>query len=599
VPLPLRDATAVSGNGVRHARTHGRERYVVIGEGELSSGASLEPPAGDTDATDGGTLERRADVPFRFSRMGPKGLRPLSERNHLKIAEAMIRGGGRPTSVPAGFTYLGQFIDHDLTFDKTEVMLGERVSPAEMLQARSPSLDLDSLYGAGPDDPESEKFYRDDRHLKMGRTVAVGPDAAKDGFDLPRGRGNTVRVKRKAVIPDPRNDENLAVAQTHLAMIRFHNRVVDTLPSSVPAHKRFARARGQVIKHYQWMIRTDYLPRIVRRAVVEDVFKNGRRVFEVGAAPTDIPTMPIEFSVAAFRLGHSMVRSAYSWNRRFSDGGGTLDLLFTFSATSGDLGGNPRLPSNWICDFRRLYDFREAGRTDLDPPAGQGNLAMRIDTRLVNPLQNLPKGSFGGPGVPFDDPRANLAFRNLVRGGMVRLASGQQMAELMRSRGVPVKTLTRSQILQGKNGAELDGLTAAEKDALATRTPLWFYVLREAEHNGGKLEASVPGSWPRRSTARWRGAACRSCATPAGGPSSARTTRPSAWSTCCSSRSRARSRCSTRWVVPDPRLRGPAWGRDPDRHLVISDVRSRGDEFGRPVWSNLRRTPSTDPREPA
>jgi heme peroxidase len=434
-----------------------------------------------------GALARRADVPFRFSRMGPKG-RPLSERNHQKIAEAMIRGGGRPTSVPAGFTYLGQFIDHDLTFDRTEVTLGDPVAPADLLQARSPSLDLDSLYGAGPADPESARFYRDDRHLRTGRTGAVAPDAAMDGFDLPRGAGSTARARQKAVIPDPRNDENLAVAQTHLAMIRFHNRVVDTLPASVPAAQRFARARRQVVKHYQWMIRTDYLPRIVRRAVVDDVFTNGRKVFEVGATPTDVPTMPIEFSVAAFRLGHSMVRSAYSWNRRFSDGGGSLDLLFTFSATSGDLGGSSRLPSNWICDFRRLYAFRDAGRTDLDPPVGQANLAMRIDTRLVDPLKNLPKGSFGGPAVPFDDPRANLAFRNLVRGGMVRLASGQQMAELLRSKGVPVTTLSRSQILQGRNGAELDALTATEKDALATRTPLWFYVLREAEHNGGKLD---------------------------------------------------------------------------------------------------------------
>ena len=467
-------------------RGHGQERYVVIGEGELSPPSGPEEETAGAVGAKGASAARLAEVPFRFTRMGPRG-RPLSEQNHLKIATAMIRGGGRPTGVPSGFTYLGQFIDHDLTFDRTEVTLGDSISPADLLQARSPSLDLDSLYGAGPLDPESAKFYSDDRHLKMGRTNAIGPDAAKDGFDLPRGLGSSAAAKRKAVIPDPRNDENLAVAQTHLAMIRFHNRVVDKLPASVPAAQRFTRARRQVVKHYQWMIRTDYLPRIVRKAVVDDVFTHGRKVFEVGVTPTDVPTMPIEFSVAAFRLGHSMVRSAYSWNRRFSNGGGSLDLLFTFSATGGNLGGDVRLPSNWICDFRRLYEFADTGRTDLDPPDGQANLAMRIDTRLVDPLRNLPKGSIGGP-VPFDDPRANLAFRNLVRGGMVKLASGQQMADRLRSKGVAVTTLTRSQILEGKNGAKLDALTSAEKDALASRTPLWFYVLREAEHNGGKLD---------------------------------------------------------------------------------------------------------------
>ena len=113
------------------------------------------------------------------------------------------------------------------------------------------------------------------------------------------------------------------------------------------------------------MIRHDFLPRICEPAVVEDVFQNGRKVFEVGVDATTVPTMPIEFSVAAFRLGHSMIRPAYSWNRRFDDGSGSLDLLFTFSATGGDLGGGRRLPSNWIADFRRLYDFTEAGRADL------------------------------------------------------------------------------------------------------------------------------------------------------------------------------------------------------------------------------------------
>lgn len=461
---------------------HGSESYFVIGEGLLaeSVGGRDQPLAVTADA--------RAP-PFRFSRMGPNGRgRQLGEGNRAKLGRVMTAGRGSASQIPSGFTYLGQFVDHDLTFDRTNVMLGDSVSPPQLLQARSPSLDLDSLYGAGPQDPGSAQFYAADGiHLKVGRTVAVGGDRAMDGFDLPRGAGRSRAEQRKAIIPDPRNDENLAVAQTHLAMIRFHNRVVDTLPSSVPQSQRFARAREIVTKHYQWMLRTDLLPRLCDRAVVNDVFANGRKAFEAGARPTDVPTMPLEFSVAAYRLGHSMIRSAYNWNARFDNGGGTLEFLFLFSATSGNLGGEPRLPSNWIADFRRLYDFSEAGRRDLVVPPQKFNRAMRLDTLLVNPLRNLPPGSFGGPVVGFDDPRANLAFRNLTRARMVNLATGQQMARFLRARGVRVTRLTSAQIRDGRNGARLDRLTAAQRAALLRDTPLWFYVLREAELNGGRL----------------------------------------------------------------------------------------------------------------
>jgi hypothetical protein len=424
--------------------------------------------------------------PFRFSRMGPKGInKQLGEGARKKLGAAMARAGGGTGQIPAGFTYLGQFIDHDLTFDKTDVMLGTNVTPAQLLQARSPSLDLDSLYGAGPLDPGSAKFYEaDGLHLKTGKSV--GP--AKNGFDLPRGAGNTVAKKRQAIIPDPRNDENLAVAQTHLAMIRFHNRVVDTQLGGVPAAQKFEKAREIVTKHYQWMIRTDYLTRICKAAVVNNVFNSGRKVFEVSATPTDVPTMPIEFSIAGFRLGHSMVRANYNWNRNFDFGTGTLPLLFTFSATGGDLGGDTRLASIWIADFRRLYDFGEANKPNLTVPANKFNKAMRIDTRIVDPLQHLPPQVVGLPdSAGFNDVRRNLAFRNLTRARMVKLATGQQMANFMKSKGVNLTKLTRAQIRDGNNGADLGNLTQAQREAVLKNTPLWFYVLRESELNGGRL----------------------------------------------------------------------------------------------------------------
>ena len=458
---------------------HGSETYYVIGEGLLgeSVGGRDEAalPAGMA------ALTAAPAPPFRFSRLGPKGIgKQLSTPNRRRLADAMVEGGGAVSGIPSGFTYLGQFTDHDLTFDKTTVMLGQNITPADLIQGRSPSLDLDSLYGAGPNDPGSQKFYEaDGLHLRMGKTGAEGGFAAKQGFDLPRGAGSTAAAKRKAIIPDPRNDENLAVAQTHLAMIRFHNRVVDTLPSSVPASQRFARAREKVTKHYQWMLRHDLLPRIVQRNVVDSVFSNGRKVFEVGAPPMSVPTMPIEFSVAAYRLGHSMVRAAYNWNKVFDAGGGTLGLLFEFAGLNGKFLGAQRLPSTWIADFRRLYDFGEAGRANLTVPEAKFNHAMRIDTNLVNPLGNLP-------GFPPDE--RNLAFRNLTRAQMVKLATGQQMVRFLRNKGVNVGKLTKAQIRDGRNGADLSGLTQAQRGAVLRDTPLWFYVLREAEFNGGRLK---------------------------------------------------------------------------------------------------------------
>jgi Animal haem peroxidase len=464
---------------------HGSETFFVLGEGllgESRGGRDLETAdiAVSGDGAGPAAVAAKAAPPFRFTRMGPRG-RALARDTRLRVARAMTAGGGGFSDVPSGYTYLGQFIDHDLTFDKTNVTLGTDVSPAHLLQGRSPALDLDSLYGSGPGDPGSERFYGPQGlKLLVGKTQGVGSGrlAAHQGFDLPRDAS-----AKLAIIPDKRNDENLAVAQTHLAFVRFHNRVIGEL-GSVPAAKRFARARRLVTEHYQWMIRHDYLPRICDAAIVDDVFANGRKLFEVGASPTAVPTMPIEFSVAAFRLGHSMVRGAYNWNVVFDNGAGTLDLLFNFSGTSGALGNGTRLPSNWIADFRRLYPFKQ---TALKVPQAKFNFARRIDTRLASLLSDLPPGSFGASSPPQHAVDANLAFRNLARAKMVKLATGQGMVTFLKSRGVSVKALTAAQIRDGDGGASLAGLTAQQRSTFVANTPLWFYILREAELNNGKL----------------------------------------------------------------------------------------------------------------
>ena len=157
-----------------------------------------------------------------------------------------------------------------------------------------------------------------------------------------------------------------------------------------------------------------------------------------------------------------------------------LDLLFTFSGGSGDFLGGRRLPSNWIADFRRLYDFTEAGRADLVVPAAKFNRAMRIDTSIANPLAALP-------GFPADE--ANLAFRNLTRAKMVQAGDRPADGHVPEEQGRDaLSKLTNAQIRDGNNGADLSALNPEQRAGLLQNTPLWFYILREAEFNGGKLK---------------------------------------------------------------------------------------------------------------
>ncbi|SER46763.1 peroxidase family protein [Lentzea albida] len=490
-------------------KRHVRDSFFVVGEGVLE----FDDKGVATTRQPSTAEELRR---FRFSRLGPKGPR-TDEETRTALATAITANVPQPDSadpvVPAGFTYLGQFVDHDLTMDRTESQLGQDVNLDELLQGRSPALDLDSVYGRGPRDKDDQAFYAQDGvKLKVGTTTPVpfpdeGTNVPFEGFDLPRrgGTAGTAADRRLPLIPDARNDENLVVAQTHLAFIRFHNRVVDELAlTGLTGSRLFRAAKELVVRHYQWMLKTDFLPRIVDQAIVDDVFTHGRRFFEVpGRCRDDSPTMPVEFSVASYRFGHSQVRDVYQWNRVFNETGpggiATLFALFTFtgvagnfdpgSRTPGDLDDVNRgpiftLPSNWIADFRRLYDFTEAEREDLVPPAatGGGNVTKRIDTLLVDPLTRLPAGTFGGRGTQFREIERNLAFRNLTRASMMELATGQQIAEIF-----GVEPLTAEEILVGNGGAVVEGLTEQQRAQLVEATPLWFYVLREAEVAGGLM----------------------------------------------------------------------------------------------------------------
>ena len=436
------------------SRKHGQTSYYVAGEGFIGASAPAVLAADQAEAK----IERA----FRFSRMFAE-LPPFAPTDDALIAlgkamEDAPNFKDHP-DLPSGFTYFGQFIDHDITFDKTDGLPNGQLSPEEIIQGRSPSLDLDNVYGRGPTLEGKRLYEANGIQLRIGHTSPAGPPDTPEGRVLPNDlpRGDNPDNARAASIGDPRNDENLVVAQTHLSFLKFHNIVVARLAEQgVAGVELFERARRLVTLHYQWIVLRDFLPCVLDPFVLNEVIADGATLFKNIAGQE--PTMPLEFSVAAYRLGHSMIRDSYSWNRIFTDAG--LDLLFTFSGGSGDMFGSPTLPSNWVADFRRLFDFASAPGVEPTPVL---NHTRSIDTALALNLSTLP-------GFPTENDRAKLAVRNLLRGRLVGLPSGQAVAAAL-----GVTPLTPAQVRQGAHANVL------HDNGFDTQTPLWYYILKEAE----------------------------------------------------------------------------------------------------------------------
>src|SRR3712207_2314410 len=254
------------------------------------------------------------------------------------------------TASTAGMTFLGQFIDHDLTFDPTS-SLERQVDPEQISNFRNPTLGLDSVYGAGPGG--SPHLY-DQSAAGQGIKFLVEPLPGGSGkFDLPRNSQNV------ALIGDPRNDENLMVSQLQLAFLMFHNAVVDRVkatPGLASPDQAFAEAQRLVRWHYQWIVLHEFLPLTCGREVVDDVLKNGRRLYDWRNAPF----MPVEFSVAAYRFGHSQVRPGYVANFDGDNGGPFVEHIFNAELDHGvpdpdDLSGGKRAPRRFI-DWRTFFD---------------------------------------------------------------------------------------------------------------------------------------------------------------------------------------------------------------------------------------------------
>jgi hypothetical protein len=405
--------------------------------------------------------------------------------NAMRDANPADPAGDNP-AIAAGFTYLGQFIDHDITLDLSPLS-ETQVDPLMLRNFRTPGLDLDSLYGSGPGphrflfarEPAGPRF-RDMPKFRLGHTEdspdqnGVNIPAANKDNDLPRTTHGV------AIIADHRNDENLLVAQTHVAFLKFHNRVVDRLKAAgVPDDELFQRASVEVRRHYQWIVLHEFCALLTGADTIRDILRNGRKFYRFRKKPF----MPLEFSVAAFRLGHSLVRERYSHNRVFPAGPGglavgSLELLFNFSGLSGTIageiasGGLSRavLPTNWIIDWRRFYDF--------GTPTVPLNATRRLDPFLTPALHALP-GEAG--------PAASLPFRNLRRGVLLKLPSGQAVAAAMKSK-IPFVPLTAAEIASGPDGA------VAQSLGFHLKTPLWYYILKEAQVRKNGIQLGPVGA---------------------------------------------------------------------------------------------------------
>lgn len=384
----------------------------------------------------------------RFGRLFPNLVPLKAETEKLKcLAELMCKEGPRrpdkDRTIPAGFTFLGQFIDHDITLDVTS-SLDEEIDPAAVMNARTPVLELDSVYGRGME--EQPYLYDSDTEGRL----LVGNECAKptNTEDLPRNQ------QGRALIGDPRNDENGIISQLHLTFLKFHNAVHYLLEKGKLKCERyyednFKEAQRLVRWHYQWIVSHEYLPLIVDKSVLNSIFKDGFRIFRWDKHLF----MPVEFSVAVYRFGHSQVRSKYDIN----DLRKNVEL---FRPPNSGLTSFSPVPKENVVDWKYFFDL--GGFT---PQQGHP-----IDTRIATELCDLPF-------IP-EEPKS-LPLRNLERGVTFSLPAGETVACAMGVKPLPLHPKVAKCKLH--------------------RTPLWFYVLYEAQKHkeaklgqvGGRIVAEV------------------------------------------------------------------------------------------------------------
>ena len=357
--------------------------------------------------------------------------------------------------VDCGYTYFGQFIAHDLTKDISSVDEAWRKEPEELVNLQTPRLDLEVLYGGGPGN-SSELYEGDGVRLKVGALHSGGK-----AFDI------CVRDNGERILADDRGAENLILRQMTAVFARLHNFAVEQFRKTISdPEKLFERARRQTQWQFQWLVCKDYLPTLLNLEVYKRVFGEDHSFVRWNTF-----SIPIEFSAAAMRFGHAMVRPNYL----FSFGHDMrLPKIFGRDVDRGSL--EPELEIKWG------FFFQGAGP--------EGAVTSRpIDTRLSQPFHSLPSDLIGTarPACPHFRIAKNpeqLAVRTLLRGAGLRLASGQTVAGAFGER-----VLTERELSQNCDGEETEQGRILQGAELTRETPLWYYILKESElrQNGNRL----------------------------------------------------------------------------------------------------------------
>ena len=387
---------------------------------------------------------------------------PLQEGPIRLITNPELSPNNRDNAAhTAGVTFLGQFLDHDLTFDATS-RLGVPTVPERSRNTRTARLDLDSVYGGGPS--VSPQLYDPSDRAKL----KIGNGGVFE--DLPRNNEGT------AIIADPRNDENLIIAGLQCAFLLFHNRVVDLLrqegsgssfdgeDGSDDERRLFERARDEVIWHYQWIVVHEFLPAIVGASVVNVILSRGPDFYQSRLG--DQESIPVEFQIA-YRFGHSLIRPSYRANLAGDRGQPFFGFIFDPKGEGQgdpiDLRGGARAPRRFI-GWQTFFNFGGSQAANVRPN-------KVIDTKISTPLFNLPLGT-----IATGEPPTALPQRNLLRHLTWSIPSGQAIARELR-----IRPLVPAQL------AELTRFGAGFEQS----TPLWYYILKEAELAGGSQLTGV------------------------------------------------------------------------------------------------------------
>ena len=406
----------------------------------------------------------------------------LSQGPVALIVNPLFNGNNPPTN-PDNFThtagthFMGQFMDHDMTFDASSP-LGVATDPTISQNSRSAVFDLDSVYGRGyiadpqlydPADPVKFLVGFGGTFEDLPRNVDVYPGAPSPAT---------------AVIGDPRNDENLMIVGLHAAFLKFHNHAVDYVRAQGTSDRTtvFLKARLLTTWHYQWLIVHEFLPQFVGQAMVDDILGNGPQFY---APNTGQAFIPVEFQTGGYRFGHSMVRPSYRANLKgdtntLGQPAPFFGLIFDPSqhpedsggmalTDPSDLSGGARAPRRFIA-WQTFFDF------------GDGNVKPNklIDTTISSPLFTLPLRAIPPHAGPIALPQ-----RNLLRHLTWSLPSGQAVSKHM-----GIQPLSPSYFRE----------LATYGLGLETSTPLWYYVLREAAVTQTTQPTLVPSPPPTATT---------------------------------------------------------------------------------------------------